>query len=411
MITPKKTRRKKKPTPKERQAMLSKKVADRIEHIRQNPREDREFISVIILDLFLRSLAFIINYLFFHFSSLCTNLCYEIGYGRPVVDGSPIGNGDSNWRAIYGVGGHSGVHTPMLGIGISRDSFLPMECRENEKNAQRVLQPELHTPRTTKLSKEVKRWLKKYGLDNDALFRSKLIMVCKKVKNIESLKLPDDIAAELKPLIFKFADYSLLDKRHANAHFGVSTREQMTNAQLWSCMGDPGGNKSDASYHVKYTATDKRHPCPPMLMASREQDLKARLWGNMGTGEAATEATYNPNYAAVEGRVPSSHFGNSLRPPVQNVTGAQDAPIYMINIPGPPSQPDLPRYKTFGVKYQSMGKGERDRQKSRCPKSTEWGAPLGPKKKKERNPLRFGQNLDLGKNTRAKKYSSYKLYG
>ena len=81
-------------------AMLNKKVADRIELIRQTPQTDR--------------------------------------YGRPVVDGSPIGNGDANWRLHYGVGGYSGVHTPMLGIGISRDSFLPAECRINEKNAEIV---------------------------------------------------------------------------------------------------------------------------------------------------------------------------------------------------------------------------------------------------------------------------------
>ena len=93
------------------QAIRDKQVADRIEQIRQTPQTDR--------------------------------------YGRPVVDGSPIGNGDSNWRLHYGVGGYSGVHTPMLGIGISRDSFLPTECRENEKNAQRVLDVAKHTPRSS----------------------------------------------------------------------------------------------------------------------------------------------------------------------------------------------------------------------------------------------------------------------
>jgi len=313
-------------------AMLNKKVADRIERIRQTPLTDR--------------------------------------YGRPVVDGSPIGNGDANWRIHYGVGGYSGVHTPMLGIGISRDSFLPTECRENEKNAQRILKVANHTPRSTRLTKEVKRWVQKYGLDKDKLFLSKLVMVTNKVKSIESLKLPVDLMNELKPLIFKFSNYGLLDKRHPNAHFGSSTREQMTNAQLWSCMGDPGNAKSSNSYIPKYTLTDKRHPRPPILTATREQDLKARLWGNMGTGEAATEATYNPDYSAIEARTCSPHFGTSLRPPVQNVTGAQDAPIYMVNIPGPPSQPDLPRYRTFGGKYRSMGYGQQEQTKSRMPKPT-----------------------------------------
>ena len=276
----------------------------------------------------------------------------------------------------------------MLGIGISRDSFLPNECKENEKIAQRVLDIEKHTPRSSKLSKEVLKWLKKYGLDNDRLFRGKLIQVCKKVKAIETLKLPPDQAAELKPMIFKFSNYSLLDKRHANAHFGVATREEMTHAQLWSCMGDPGGNKSSASYVLNYKWTDKRQSRPPMLMATREQDLKARLWGNMGTGESATEATYNPDYSKIEPRTCSPHFGTSLRPPVQNVTGAQDAPIYMVNIPGPPSQPDLPRYRTFGASYQSMGKGEKDRMKSRVPKSKEWGPPLPKKTGPVRSPVR-----------------------
>lgn len=362
-------------------AKLNKQVADRIELIRQTPQTDR--------------------------------------YGRPVVDGSPIGNGDANWRIHYGVGGYSGVHTPMLGIGISRDSFLPMECRENEKNAQRILQVEKHTPRSTKLTKEVQQWMQKYGLERDKLFRSKLIMVTNKVKGIETLKLPTDMMNELKPLIFKFADYGLLDKRHPNAHFSSSSREQMTNAQLWSCMGDPGGNKSSASYVPKYTLTDKRHPRPPILTATREQDLRARLWGNMSTGEAATEATYNPNYKFTEATIPSSHFGTSLRPPVQNVTGAQDAPIYMINIPGPPSQPDLPRYRTFGGKYRSMGYGEKERMKSRIQRETEWGqvakpgcpwgVPIPKEHGNRQNPARFG--LHLAPKNRPIGYHQYKLYG
>jgi hypothetical protein len=352
-------------------AMLNKKVADRIELIRQTPQTDR--------------------------------------YGRPVVDGSPIGNGDANWRLHYGVGGYSGVHTPMLGIGISRDSFLPAECRINEKNAERILKPEKHTPRSTRLTKEVKDWVKKYGLGKDKMFMTKLIMVTNRVKSIETLKLPEDVAKELRPLIFKFAGYEILDKRHPNAHFGYSTREQMTNAQLWSCMGDPGGNKSSASYIPNYTLTDKRQPRPPILTATREQDLKARLWGDMGTGEAATEATYFPNYKVIDKRVASPHFGTSLRPPVQIVTGAQDAPIYMVNIPGPPSQPDLPRYRTFGAKYRSMGYGEKDTTKSRVPKSKEWGAPIPKRVGKKLNPARFG--LHLAPKTSPLLYQQYKLYG
>ena len=359
-------------------AKLNKKVADRIELIRQTPQTDR--------------------------------------YGRPVVDGSPIGNGDSNWRKHYGVGGYSGVHTPMLGIGISRDSFLPIECRQNDKKAQRILQIDKHTPRSTKLTKEVKQWVKKYGLENDKLFIAKLVMVTNKVKSIETLKLPTDIMMELKPLIFKFASYKAFDKRHANAHFGYSTREQMTNAQLWSCMGSSGIPEFSNSYVPNYSATDKRASRPPMLMATREQDLKARLWGNMGTGESATEATYNPDYSAIEARTCSPHFGTSLRPPVQNVTGAQDAPIYMVNIPGPPSQPDLPRYKTFGPKFRSMGYSSKGRTKSRRPKSEKWGEDMEsflkrkPATNSARNPARFGLHL-TPKGSPVIPYSVSKLYG
>ena len=70
-------------------AMLNKKVADRIELIRQTPQTDR--------------------------------------YGRPVVDGSPIGNGDANWRLHYGVGGA----THVLGKTAIRSSMEQPHCDAN----------------------------------------------------------------------------------------------------------------------------------------------------------------------------------------------------------------------------------------------------------------------------------------
>ena len=72
-------------------------------------------------------------------------------------------------------------------------------------------------------------------------------------------------------MIFKFANYSLLDKRTANAHFG-STRVQMTNAQMWSSMSGTGcGNSTEATYDPNYAFMDKRLPRPAPLTV-REQD-------------------------------------------------------------------------------------------------------------------------------------------
>ena len=55
----------------------------------------------------------------------------------------------------------------------------------------------------------------------------KLRIVRKRVQNITTLNLPKQLEAELKPLIFKFSSYALLDKRNPNAHFGSSTRVQV----------------------------------------------------------------------------------------------------------------------------------------------------------------------------------------
>ena len=109
-----------------------KEVERRIEYIRQNPRLDR--------------------------------------YGRPVPDGTPLGSGDASWRRQHGVGAKYSPMTPMLGIGISRDSFLPDSVRFNDKMALRV------TPRSSKLTKEVKAWAVKYGVDKDPQFMKKLIL-------------------------------------------------------------------------------------------------------------------------------------------------------------------------------------------------------------------------------------------
>ena len=258
----------------ERRAIaLEEKAEARIEHIRQNPRLDR--------------------------------------YGRPVVDGTPLGSGDKSWRLHYGFAGYESVKTPILGIGIPRDSFLPQECRDNEKNAFR------DTPRSSKLTKEIKKWAKKYKFDKDPDFMKNLRMVRKRVQNIKTLKLSKQLESELKPMIFKFASYKLLDKRNPNAHFGSSTRVQMTNATLWNSMGDPGGESAcNTTYRPNYTFMDEQRPRTPFGTASREQMTKAQLWAAMGlTGEASTEATYDKNYSLTDERQPAFSFGDASSTP------------------------------------------------------------------------------------------------
>jgi len=190
--------------PERRALQLEAKVLKRLTHIRNNPRHDR--------------------------------------YGRPVPDGSPIGMGDRNWLKHYGIGGHSSVKTPILGIGVARDSYLQSSYRENEKLAKRILQVDKHTPRSTKITTEIKKWVKQHHLNCDAPFMAQLIQVSKRVKPISSLQrapfnIPIECLKELQPLVYKFANYALLDARQMNAHFGVSTREQMAKAQLFKSMG------------------------------------------------------------------------------------------------------------------------------------------------------------------------------
>ena len=344
-----------------------KAVEDRIEYIRQNPRLDR--------------------------------------YGRPVPDGTPLGSGDAAWRRQHGVGAKYSPMTPMLGIGIPRDSFLPESCRTNEKMALR------DTPRSSKLTKEVMNWARRHGFDQDPFFMKKLRQVRKRVKGLPVLKLSPELEAELAPMIYKFASYVSQDARNPNAHFGYSTREGMTKAQMWASVSVAGGMgaSTDATYDPNYTFMDKRPPRPAPLTATREQDTRARLWKG-GTGESATDAFYMPDRSILYPREPAFTFGTSQRPgPALSDT---DAPIYMVTTPGPPSRPDLPRYRDFGAKYRSMGVGPRDGTKSRRPKSTAWGAPLKPRVHRK-SPTRFGMiipPLEKGQ-MRRPRYQDYKLFG
>ena len=348
----------------ERRAIaLEEKAEARIEHIRQNPRLDR--------------------------------------YGRPVVDGTPLGSGDKSWRLHYGFAGYESAKTPILGIGIPRDSFLPQECRDNEKNAFR------DTPRSSKLTKEIKKWAKKYKFDKDPDFMKNLRMVRKRVQNIKTLKLSKQLESELKPMIFKFASYKLLDKRNPNAHFGSSTRVQMTNATLWNSMGDPGGESAcNTTYRPNYTFMDEQRPRTPFGTASREQMTKAQLWAAMGlTGEASTEATYDKNYSLTDERQPAFSFGVSARPSPVLKTGAHEAPIYMVPIE---KTPKFCKYFEHGPKFQSFG--PKKRTKPRIKKPTEWGPP--PPKKGEvlkLNPTRYGKYLATKK--QPLQYRHYRYWG
>ena len=104
---------------------------------------------------------------------------------------------------------------------------------------------------------------------------------------------------------------------------------------------------------------------------------------------------------------PAFTFGTSERPPINGAQGkGVNPPIYNVLFHNDPRY--LPRYTTFGAKYRSMGYGEKDRQKSRVPKSKEWGPIYEPKTEKVLNPARFGKLL-APKNSLP--YSKYKLFG
>lgn len=239
-------------------------------------------------------------------------------YGRPIAEGSPIGAGDKNWIKNYGVGGTSSAKTPILGIGIARDSYLPQSYIDNERNARRVSIVENHTPRSTKLTREVKHWANKYKLDADPEFMSRLIQVTKRVKPLEYLRIPSELLSELKPMIYKFSSFNLQDKRQANAHFGHSTREQMSRAQLFESMkGESTCESTEATYDVKYTLTDKSEPSVPLATTTRTQMLNSQLFKSMGNpggpSQCNPETPYLPkfDYLSSEPSSVSARFGKA----------------------------------------------------------------------------------------------------
>ena len=137
-------------------------------------------------------------------------------------------------------------------------------------------------------------------------------------------------------------------------------------------------------------------PSPSLLTSCMSQNLE--MPQTMGT----------PNVEAGIPTAPAFSFGTSKRPPINGAQGkGVNPPIYNVLIHNDPQF--LPRYKTFGSKYRSMGYGERERRAtSRVPKSTEWGPEYQPKTGKVKNPARFGKLL-APKNSLP--YSKYKLFG
>ena len=331
-------------------------------------------------------------------------------FGREYKDGTPLGSGDKQWRMQYGIGAKYSPKTPLLGIGIARDSFLPSECRVNEKAAMR------NTPRSTKLTKEQKEFAKENGYDSNEEFMTQFRLVCKRVAPIETLGMTKELNLQLRPLIYKRAGYALQDKRASNAHFGYSTREQMLKSQLW--QGDIQASASDVFYFPSYKLLDKRQPSflygtkgPDYWKAKHEAE--EQKWHEDGAPREPhwSEHTEMPktigtvNFDARVPTAPSFSFGASKRPLIGG-GGSMNPPIYNVHIENDPNF--LPRYKTFGERYRSMGYGEKERTKSRVPKSTEWGPVYVPKTGKTLNPARFGKLL-APKNSLP--YSHYKLYG
>jgi len=335
-------------------------------------------------------------------------------YGRAHYNGTPIGSGDKAWRLQHGIGAKYSRQCSMLGIGISRDSFLPSECKVNDKSAMR------DTPRSTKLSNETYKWARKYGFDKNEQFMKQLRFVQKRVVSVDNLpvELTELQKQELFQCVYKIANYSLQDKRQPAPPMGTATREQMLKAQLW--LGDISASSSDVFYFPSYKATDKRLPRtvfgPPnqqdWIMKRKKEEARSKEEASARTPHWSenTEMPQTMGTPNVDARIPTAPaftFGTSERPPINGAQALVSPPIY--NVPFENDPRFLPRYKTFGANYRSMGYGEqsKNRTKSRRPKSTEWGAPMPePHVGKVKSPTRFGLIL-----TPKVSYAKYKLFG
>lgn len=115
----------------------------------------------------------------------CENKYFSLhlifGFSKLHTEPSCIGSGDRSWRRQHGIGAKYSRQCSLQGVGITRDSFLPSECRINEQMAMR------DTPRSTKLSNETKAWAKKHNFFKNEHFMEKLRFVQKRVKSVDTL--------------------------------------------------------------------------------------------------------------------------------------------------------------------------------------------------------------------------------
>ena len=323
-------------------------------------------------------------------------------YGRVIALGTPLGCADKAWRSHYGIGGKDSKKTSLLGENMGRDSFLPLECKLNEKRAVR------DTPRSSKLTKEILKWAERRGYTSNDAFMQKLRRCAKRVQPLETLGISQREVNELRPLIYKRASYSLLDKTSPAPHFTTSTREQMTKATLWS--GDSGTPATDAFYFPDYSPVDPRVKVPPMSVTTREQMQASQMWRGVGATKPNPIA-YNPSFKLLDARQPAFSFGTSERPEI-----FQKNTDVLYNVPIENDPRFLKRYKTFGAKYQSFGprrptksrmhkKECADAANSSCSPSPSTEGGEGHTQKRQQ-PTRFGLVLSP-----SLKYHQYKLYG
>ena len=333
-------------------------------------------------------------------------------YGRAHYNGTPIGSGDKQWRKQHGIGAKYSRQCSMLGIGITRDSFLPSECRINEQSALR------ETPRSSKITNETLNWAKKYNFHTDKKFMKQLSMVQKRVLQAEDLPIELSLQQreELFHCIYKISNYALLDKRQPCPPMGTSTREQMSKAQNW--QGDTAASASDVFYFPTFKSVDK---CEPRTVFGPNNQMewieKQRILEEKSKEQAEAREPHwsentempqtmgTPNFDARIPTAPAFSFGVSERPPLSTKDPKMNPPIYNVHIQNDPQF--LPRYKTFGAGYRSMGYAEKDRTKTLRPKSQVWGAPMPEiNHEKIKSPVRFGLIISP-----KVPYGKYKLFG
>ena len=104
-------------------------------------------------------------------------------------------------------------------------------------------------------------------------------------------------------------------------------------------------------------------------------------------------------------RDPAFSFGTTARPSPVIMTGAHEAPIYMVPIE---KTPKFCKYFEHGDNFQSFG--PKQRTKPRIEKPTEWGPPPPKKNEKmKKNPTRYGKYLAT--KSQPLQYRHYRYWG